>query len=81
MAPALISRFQVYPDFLMPGVVSFTGTPAPQHPPASEPMYHSMVLIGARKTKAGEYFFLLKNWWEGRYFIEVSGEYYLAVAL
>lgn len=36
---------------------------------------HSMVLIGARKSSLGEYFFLLQNWWEGKYFIEVSGEY------
>ena len=34
-----------------------------------------MVLIGARKSSQGKYFFLLQNWWEGRYFIEVSGEY------
>ena len=74
-APALISHFQVYPDFLETDKVSFTGTPTPRDSPGSEPMYHSMVLIGARKTQAGEYFFLLQNWWEGRYFIEVSGEY------
>jgi hypothetical protein len=36
---------------------------------------HSMVLIGARKTSKGEYYFLLQNWWQGRCFIEVSGEY------
>ena len=45
-----------------------------QHIRNSIPM-HSMVLIGARKTTSGDYFFLLQNWWEGRYFIEVSGEY------
>ena len=36
---------------------------------------HSMVLIGARKSSEGKYFFLLQNWWEGKFFIEVSGEY------
>lgn len=33
-----------------------------------------MVLIGARKSNDNN-FFLLQNWWDGRYFIEVSGEY------
>ena len=28
-----------------------------------------------RKTMAGEYYFLLQNWWRGRYFIEVSYDY------
>ena len=34
-----------------------------------------MMLIGARKSATGEYFFQLQNWWEGKYFIEFSGEY------
>eukprot|EP01041_Mallomonas_annulata_P008127 gene8127-16682_t len=36
---------------------------------------HSMILIGARKTISGEYYFLLQNWWEVKYFIEVSSKY------
>ena len=33
-----------------------------------------MVLIGVRKYK-NKYNFLLQNWWENKYFIEVSPEY------
>ena len=36
---------------------------------------HNMVLIGARKSSVGECFFLIQNWWEVKYFIEVSGDY------
>jgi hypothetical protein len=76
LSPALISLFRVYPDFGETNAVSFSGLPARQKMVAlSDIERHSMVLIGARKTSEGEYFFLLQNWWEGRYFIEVSGEY------
>lgn len=34
-----------------------------------------MVLIGMRKTKEGQYYFLLQNWWESKPFLEVSSEY------
>ena len=75
-SPALISIFRVYLDFGQTNAVSFSGQPAQNNNVAqSDVERHSMVLIGARKTSKGEYYFLLQNWWEGRYFIEVSGEY------
>jgi hypothetical protein len=37
--------------------------------------FHAMVLIGMRKTKTGQYYFLLQNWWESKPFVEVSSEY------
>ena len=73
LKPALVSSFKVYSDFLNSKNVRFSGKPKTSDPKCPE--RHSMVLIGARKSTAGEYFFLLQNWWEGRYFIEVSGEY------
>ena len=74
LSPALISVFRVYPDFGQTNTVSFSGRPARKNNVAlSDVAKHSMVLIGARKTSKGEYFFLLQNWWEGRYFIEVFG--------
>ena len=76
LSPALISLFHVYPDFGQTTAVSFSGLPAQNDDVAlSDDREHSMVLIGARKTSAGEYYFLLQNWWQGRYFIEVSLEY------
>ena len=36
---------------------------------------HAMLLIGARKDKDGEYFFLVQNWWKARPFLELSGRY------
>ena len=73
-SPALISTFRVYPEFHQTDAVSFSCIPQQDVTMTRIPM-HSMVLIGARKTTSGDYFFLLQNWWEGRYFIEVSGEY------
>ena len=76
LSPALISLFNVYPDFSQTDAVSFSGLPPQKNMLAqSDVRRHSVVLIGARKTVEGEYFFLLQNWWEGRHFIEVSGEY------
>ena len=72
LKPALVSTFKVYDDFLESKEVSFSGKPKTN---TKRPQMHSMVLIGARKSATGEYFFLLQNWWEGRYFIEFSGEY------
>ena len=77
-SPALVSTFRVYPDFRRTDTVSFSHIPLQGTQGTSSssrvPM-HSMVLIGGRKTVDGEYLFLLQNWWEGRYFVEVSGEY------
>ena len=73
-SPALVSSFVVHSDFLHSDTVSFSGIPS-RGARASNTSRHSMVLIGGRKTADGEYFFLLQNWWEGRYFIEVSAGY------
>lgn len=36
-----------------------------------------MLLIGLRKdSNTGKYWFLLQNWWKGRFFIEVEGDYF-----
>ena len=68
--PALVSNIKIK-DILESADVKFTEAPRgiPERP------RHAMVLIGARKTKDGEYFFLLQNWWKSRFFIEVSGDY------
>jgi hypothetical protein len=49
-------------------------------PPPNQPdeIRHAMVLIGARRDENGEYFFLVQNWWESRYFMELSGRYLAA---
>ena len=73
LKPALVSTFKVYDDFLETKEVSFSGEPKTSD--TKYPQMHSMVLIGARKSTTREYFFLLHNWWEGRYFIEFFGEY------
>lgn len=72
--PLLVSSFVVMNDFLSTENVSFT-IPDLQHWPVEE-QRHAMVLVGMRKTKAGDYYFLLQNWWRGRYFIEVSYDYF-----
>ena len=68
--PALVSVFTVFPDFKDATKVSFVGLP--NFGDSDEK--HSMVLIGARKSTSGDYFFLLQNWWDTKYFVEVSGD-------
>ena len=68
--PALVSGFTVFPDFNDATKVSFVGLP--NFGDSDEK--HSMVLIGARKSTTGDYFFLLQNWWDTKYFVEVSGD-------
>lgn len=72
--PALVSKFNVHKDFQFSDLVSFSGSPDTKNEVIKNAM-HSMVLIGARKSLKGEYFFLLQNWWDGKYFVEVTGEY------
>ena len=62
--------FTVFPDFMDATKVSFVGLP--NFGDSDEK--HSMVLIGARKSTSGDYFFLLQNWWDTKYFVEVSGD-------
>lgn len=68
--PALVSGFRVFKAFQMSDEVSFVGSPDKKFEG-----HYAMVLFGVRRTAAGEYFFLLQNWWKDRHFIEVSAEY------
>lgn len=71
--PAIISAFTVYSQFLdEPRIYKY------HHKLPGEMVrgYHSLLLVGARRDlTSGEYYYLLQNFWEGKYFIEVSGEY------
>jgi hypothetical protein len=74
--PALVSRFQVDQNFQNSQKTSFLD---PTDFNGSSIGSHSMVLIGYRLVtgKDGdEVIFLLQNWWEDRYFIEVSASYF-----
>ena len=70
--PLLISSFRVHNCFHTSSEVSFSSIPETFEEGNRR---HSMLLIGARISAEGEYFFLLQNWWQDRYFIEVSGQY------
>ena len=71
--PALVSQFHVDKNFAESGKQSFLDDEV-----GEKLGMHAMVMIGYRQ-RGDEYVFLLQNWWEGRYFIEVS-ESYLAQA-
>lgn len=71
--PALVSSFVVMDDFYDSKDVRFTIPDLECWP--DEERTHAMVLVGMRKSTSGEYYFLLQNWWRGRYFIEVSYDY------
>ena len=72
--PALVSSFVVMNDFYDSKFVRFTSPDLKCWP--DEERTHAMVLVGMRKSTSGEYYFLLQNWWRGRYFIEVSYDYF-----
>ena len=36
---------------------------------------HAMLLVGIRKDKANQIFFLIQNWWERKQFIEIRNDY------
>ena len=74
--PALVSRFDIMNNFVKGPSVSFTDPNLDSFPEERES--HAMVLVGMRKTVNDEYYFLLQNWWRGRYFIEVSCDYFAA---
>ena len=61
--PALVSVFTVFPDFEDAIKIGSVGLPNFGDSDGK----HSVVLIGAR-------FFLLQNWWETKYFVEMSGD-------
>lgn len=69
--PALVSNFHIDETF-MRGGVSFLEGNVDHH--ALKGM-HAMMLIGCRKNAQGEFVFLMQNWWNNRYFIEVSAAY------
>lgn len=71
--PALVSNFHIDQRFMRDGGVSFLEGRVDH---SSLKGMHAMVLIGGRKNKEGEFVFLMQNWWNNRYFIEVSAAYF-----
>jgi hypothetical protein len=70
LKPALVSNFRVDDLFLTSEDCSFSTT--------SDSRYignHAMVLIGMRRCPDKKFMFLLQNWWEKKFFIEVSASY------
>ena len=70
--PALVSSFKASHILNEKAEVSFVDVPSET---VAELPRHAMVLLGARRTHSGDYYFLLQNWWESQYFMEMSGEY------
>jgi hypothetical protein len=68
--PILVSNFRVNKTFHESGEVSFSVVDN-----SDFVGLHAILLIGGRKDAAGDYFFLLQNWWLNRFFIEVSAKY------
>ncbi len=70
--PALVSQFGVDAEFLNSQEVFF-------HKPLDHGQFkghHAMVMIGWRyDAVAQEYCFVLQNWWNSRYFVEVTSSY------
>lgn len=73
LGPGLVSNFAAEGSFVESMDVSFLGRDC--KPITKKLGEHSMVLVGSCKSNDGRYVFLLQNFWESRYFIEVSGEY------
>ena len=78
--PYLVSNFKVYNHFMAEGQYSYSmadiSTAEERQTHSTTALSaHSMLLIGARKDAHGQYYFLLQNWWDSKYFIEVTAEY------
>jgi hypothetical protein len=70
LGPALVSNFNVHGTFGNPGVWELRGEVS--DPSRGE---HAMVLVGYRKSKNGDYRYLLQNWWVEAPYVEVDLEY------
>lgn len=71
--PFLVSGFEIHSNFLVQEKFSFIMDDVVEERCIGT---HSMLLIGVRKNELGKYYFLLQNWWESKFFIEVSSEYF-----
>jgi len=69
--PALVSRFQVHPDFLETKVHHHNGAPT-----GSSVGMHAMMLAGHRLDAGGKLVLLLQNWWADKQFVEIDEEYF-----
>lgn len=77
--PALVSCFLIYDDFYNNKFNILCGKPEGKLHKSS----HTLVLIGIRKEivtnaygeEQSQYFYLLQNWWQEQYFVEVDAEY------
>ena len=68
--PGLVFQFQVFPEFQLPGRLTYLEE-------SEEEKYvgrHSMLLIGVR-MEGNQKVFLLQNWWRNKQFVEVSCRY------
>jgi hypothetical protein len=75
LAPMLVTDFEVDDNFLRGGISFLEPNTLRTLPPRkTEYGRHSMLLIGARKDD-NKWIFLLQNWWQSRFFVEVSAEY------
>jgi hypothetical protein len=74
----ILTNFSVEEPFKARRVYSYSGIALGDlgKDPYEPDRVHAMVLIGMRKTKTGQYYFLLQNWWESKPFVEVSSEYF-----
>lgn len=72
--PLLVSQFKTYRHFQTKGKYTYDQKDFDSVDSHEDPGWHSMLLIGARHTPQG-YYFLLQNFWSGKYFVEVSGDY------
>lgn len=72
LGPALVSMFMVHKDFQLSEKVVHLGHEVTD---PKQIGFHAMVLVGYRKTEAGQDRFLLQSWWKAKPFIEVDAPY------
>ena len=69
--PALVSHFEVFEDFRNAATFAHHGSAMKANGSLG---MHAMALVGAR-NEGGKEYFLLQNWWKGKQFVEVDGDY------
>jgi hypothetical protein len=73
--PALVHNFRVHYTFKLSSVCSFDRLPPSASDAPEQERFHAMVLVGGMRRDDGSYWFLLQNFWSGKLFVEVSGDY------
>jgi hypothetical protein len=71
LGPALVQMFKTHGDLQVPKRFRYSSKPE------GSAEGHAMLLVGVRRDKNNEVFFLMQNFWEGKQFLELRMDYFI----